>query len=100
MVKLTTQNHFANTKSMPISELKSTDTRSLPQIWATLTSDEREDLVLRIYNAKACKTRQTVRNWASGRITPGSPLVREAVANCVSKITGTRVLSSTLFPSA
>lgn len=82
---------------MAISENKTTDTRTLPQIWATLTSDEQEELILRIYNAKCCKSRQTVRNWMSGRIIPGSPLVRDAVANCVSKITGTRVLSGTLF---
>lgn len=84
---------------MAISENNSTDTRSLPQIWATLSTEEREDLILRIYNAKACKTRQTIRNWASGRIAPDNQLIRDTVANCVSKITGTRVFSATLFPS-
>lgn len=82
---------------MAISENKTTDTRTLPQIWENLSKDEQEDLILRIYNAKCCKSRQTVRNWMSGRVFPGSPLVRDAVANCVSKITGTRVHSTTLF---
>lgn len=83
---------------MAISEIKTTDTRTFPQIWATLTADEREDLILRIYNSKACKTRQTVRNWAAGRVVPDSPLVKDTVANCVSKVTGTRVLGGVLFP--
>ena len=76
----------------------STDTRSFPEIWATLSKDERDDLSLKFFQKKCCLSRQAVFYWGSGERIPGSPLVRETIAQIVSKTLGTKVYPQTLFP--
>lgn len=77
----------------------STDARTFAQIWAKLSPQEREDLTLRLYNARCCKTRQTIWKWANGKTQPNHPVVRDTVANVVGKAIGSRVLATTLFPA-
>lgn len=76
----------------------STDARSFQQIWANLSQQEREDLTLKLYNARCCRTRQTIWKWANGITKPNHPVVRNTVANVVGKAIGSRVLPQTLFP--
>lgn len=84
---------------MQSKENKSNDARSFPEIWGTLTSEQREDLTLRLYNAKCCKTRQTVWAWSIGKRRPQSPIIKDAVAKAVEKTIGRRVFGATLFPT-
>lgn len=77
-----------------------TNTRTFPEIWATMSSQERDDLALALYNAKCCKSRQAIWNWANGKRQPNSPLVKDTVAKVVGKAIGSRVFSHTLFPCA
>lgn len=74
------------------------DTRTYTQIWGLLSKGEREDLTLALYNAKVCKTRQTIWKWGRGECAPSNRLVQSEVAKCVGRITGTRVAPNTLFP--
>lgn len=71
---------------------------SFPEIWATLTEDEREDLRLKFYQKKCCKSRQAISLWATGQRRP-TPMAREAIAVMVSKVVGAKCLPSTLFPA-
>ncbi len=73
------------------------DARNFGEIWNSLTPDEREDLTLRLYNAKCCKTRQTIWKWANGKARPSAPIIRDMVAKVVSKTVGLNVLPKTLF---
>lgn len=81
-------------------EKETLDARPFPQIWGLLSKSEREDLTLLIYNAKICKTRQTIWKWGRGECGPMNRLLQNEVAKCVSKITGTRVSGQTLFPNS
>jgi hypothetical protein len=76
-----------------------TNTRTFPEIWAVLSKDERDDLSDRLFRRKCCRTRQTVWNWGNGIKRPATPLVRDAVADVVSKMTGEKHNAVTLFPS-
>ena len=77
-----------------------TNTSTFPEIWAKMTSMERDDLALALYNAKCCRSRQAIWNWANGKRQPNSLLVKEAVAKIVGKAIGSRVFAHTLFPIA
>lgn len=74
------------------------ETRTFPQIWDSLSQDERDDLTLRLYAAKCCRTRQSIWEWASGKGQPGAMLVRDTVAKTVSKFIGRKSTPQTLFP--
>ena len=74
------------------------DTRTFQQIWKSMSQQEQEDLTLRLYNANACRTRQTIWNWANGKVRPSHPVVRETVAKVVGKAIGSRVSPYSLFP--
>lgn len=76
----------------------STNTKTFPEIWKTLNSDERDALTIKFYQKKCCKTRQAVFYWATGQRVPASPLVRDVVADLVSKAIGEKVYARTLFP--
>lgn len=84
---------------MQRSEIISTDARTFPQIWESLSSAERENLTLEIYKARCCRTRQTIWKWANEKARPSSPLVRESVAKVVSKTIGAKCFGETLFPA-
>lgn len=75
-----------------------TDARTFPQIWASLTKYQRDDLSYSLLTAKCTKTRQTIWNWGSGRTMPNIPLVKEKVAQCVSRVIGLKTYGNTLFP--
>lgn len=84
---------------MQSKEKVSIDTRNFPIVWKNLSSSQRDDLALEIYKRKCCTTRQTIHNWASGSNMP-APLVRDAVASCVEKITGLKTSGRYLFPES
>ena len=83
---------------MQSKQINSTDARSFPQIWATLSKDERDDLSLMFFQKKCCLTRQAVHYWGKGEKSPRNPLVRDTVAQIVSKKLGVKVYPQTLFP--
>lgn len=83
---------------MQRTEIISTNTRTFPEIWDGLSTEEKENLTLDIYNAKCCRTRQTIWKWATNKARPSSPLVRESVAKVISKAIGEKVSASSLFP--
>ncbi len=84
---------------MQSNEKEIIDARAFPQVWESLSDTERNDLALEIYKRKCCTTRQTIHNWATGSITP-MPIVRDAVAEAVTKVTGRKVVAKFLFPEA
>ena len=77
-----------------------TNTKSFPEIWVTLSETEKDDLCIKLYQKKCCRSRQAIRYWASGSRKPSSPLVRSAIADVVSKQVGARCLAETLFPES
>ena len=83
---------------MQLYEKSDIDTRTFAQIWANLTQTERDDLTLRLYNAKCCKNRQTIWKWGNDKCSPREPLVREGVCKTVSKFLGAKLSTQTLFP--
>ena len=93
---LSTQLHKAT--SMQSKEKDSIDARSFPEIWATLSLNERDELVYSLIRNKCCTTRQAIYYWASGKKAPRNLLLRDTVAKAVGKVTGSRIVASTLFP--
>lgn len=83
---------------MQNKEIIQTNTKSFPEIWATLSEDEKDELRLKFYQRKCCKTRQAISYWVTGQRRP-SPLVRETIAGIVSKSIGAKCYAHTLFPS-
>ena len=77
-----------------------TNTKSFPEIWQTLSSDEKDNLCILIFQRKCCKSRQAIRQWGAGNRTPRNPIVRDAIAIAVSKAIGQKCYSHTLFPNA
>lgn len=88
-----------NISKMQVYEKSDIDTRTFSQIWENLSQNERDDLTLRLYNAKCCKNRQTIWKWATEKCAPREPLVREGVSKTVAKFLGAKVSVQTLFPS-
>lgn len=82
---------------MQSNEIKSVCTKSFPEIWATLSEQQKDDLSIKFYQKKCCKTRQTVWNWANG-VKP-IPLAQEAIATILTKALGEKVYAHTLFPA-
>lgn len=76
----------------------SNDARSFPQIWATLSVGEKDDLVYELIKAKCCKTRTAVGMWGRGDRQPSNALTKDTIAKVIGKTLGLRVFSSTLFP--
>lgn len=79
-------------------EEKSIDTRSLGEIWLSLSAQEKEDLRFALISAKTAKTRQAIHLWVTGKRNPGSEVLKDKVAQIVSKQIGKKVISRTLFP--
>ncbi len=75
-----------------------TDTRTLPEIWKTLTPQQQEDLKSALIMAKAAKSRQAIYYWATGQRRPQSEIVRDRIAVVVSRIIGAKTHGKTLFP--
>lgn len=89
---------FDNLTQMQMYQEKTLETRSLPEIYGSLTNTQKEDLAYALVTARCTKTRQTIWNWCTGKTAPQSPLVRNEVAKCVGRIIGARVMPGTLFP--
>lgn len=77
---------------------KERDLRSFPEIWMTLTRDEKEDVTRQLITDGFTLSRQTVHNWASGKWQPRTLAAKKGVAQSVAKATGLRVFGQTLFP--
>jgi len=75
------------------------ETRSFPEIWATLSKNEKEEVTYQIIKDRCAMARQTVWNWATGKTQPTSPIVRNAVANAVGRALGSKPNGNTLFPA-
>lgn len=75
-----------------------TDARSFPEIWATLTVDEKEELVYELLKTRCCTTRTAIRQWGRAVRRPANILTQETVAKAIHKVLGIRVLRTTLFP--
>ena len=78
---------------------KERDLRSFPEIWVTLTKEEKEDVTRQLITDGYTLSRQTVHNWASGKWQPRTLAAKKGVAVSVSKAIGLRVFGQTLFPS-
>lgn len=75
-----------------------TDARTFPEIWASLSFDDRDELSYQLIKSRCASTRQTIWYWGNNKRRPISPLIRNEIAKCVTKVTGHRVLGNTLFP--
>lgn len=75
------------------------DTRTFPEIWKELTPLQKETLRYALIQKKCTTTRQTVSNWANDKKRPTMPPVKNAVAQVVSRVIGSRVSGDTLFPA-
>lgn len=84
---------------MQSKENKSVDTRTFCVLWSTMTKRERDDVSYEILMAKACMSRQTIWNWATGKTMPIQPLVQELASKCINKVLGINTNPRTLFPS-
>jgi len=83
---------------MQVYEKSTTNTKTFPQIWETLTPGEKDDLCIKFYQRKCAKSRQGVWFWAKGMRKPQNPLVRDTIADIVSKFIGEKCFADTLFP--
>ena len=83
---------------MQSKEIILTNTKTFPEIWSTLTSSEQDDLCIKFYQRKCCKSRQAIYLWSKGQRKPTNPMVRDAIAAIVSKVVGAKCFPDTLFP--
>ena len=74
------------------------DARSFPEIWATMSAGEKDDLVYELLKSKCCKTRTAIGMWGRGDRQPSNNLTRDVIAKSIGKVLGLKVHSSTLFP--
>lgn len=83
---------------MQRNEKITTDARSFPELWKSLSTEEQIALRGALVNRLGC-TSQTVWNYAVGNTIPSSLLIKNEVARVVSRITGINVRPAILFPS-
>lgn len=83
---------------MQSKENSSTDARTFPEVWETLTRAERRTLKVELVKAMGCTT-NAVWFWSKGTYSPNSKLDRDKVAQVVSKFLGRRCFAHTLFPN-
>ena len=93
-------NDVNNQCDMQINENYSTNTKTFPEIWAGLSEEEKDALCLKLYQRKCVRSRQGVWYWANGKRRPATPLVRDIVAEIVSKVVGEKCYARYLFPSS
>lgn len=84
---------------MQSKETKSIDARTFCVLWSTMTKTERDDVSYEILKTRACKSRQTIWNWATGKTSPMQPLIQETASKCINKVLGINTTPRTLFPS-
>lgn len=78
---------------------KERDLRSFPEIWGTLSRDEKDNVFVQLVKDGCTTSRQTVWNWASGKWQPRTRAMKNVVAASVAKATGLRVFGTSLFPA-
>lgn len=93
-----TKHCFGKLQSMQSKKEIPNDARSFPQIWATLSAGEKDDLVYELIKAKCCKTRTAIGMWGRGDRQPSNALTRDTIAKVIGKTLGLHVFSSSLFP--
>ena len=81
-----------------MSENNLTETRPFTEIWKTMTLSEREELKYALLVAKVAKTRQAIFYWGTGQRTPSNDVVKDRIAQVVSRKLGKKATSKTLFP--
>lgn len=84
---------------MQMYEKDAYDLRSFPEIWESLTKDRRDELHLRLLNAKVMKAPNTLRYWSLGKTAPASPVIKKEIARVVGNFLGKKINYATLFPS-
>lgn len=75
---------------------KELDTRTFPEICASLTHMEWLELKNRLFT-RLGKTEQTLLNWKSGKTYPAVLIERREVANIVNNLLGIKTNHLTLF---
>lgn len=84
---------------MQDSKNSSIDTRTFPEIWASLGTSTPEQLMLRdALIDKMHISRQTVNNWGLGKSTPISDFQKKTACMVVNGHLGIRTVFRTLFP--
>ena len=81
-----------------MNEKNLNDARSFPEIWATMSAGEKDDLVYELLKSKCCKTRTAIGMWGRGDRQPSNNLTRDVIAKSIGKVLGLKVHSATLFP--
>lgn len=81
-----------------MSENNLTETRPLTEIWKSLSVNEQEDLRYALLMSKVAKTRQAIFYWVTGQRVPSNDVIKERIAQVVSKKIGKKATSHTLFP--
>lgn len=79
---------------------KERDLRTLPEIWGTLTKDQKDDVARKLIADGWTISRQTVWNWATGKWKPRTLAMRNGVAASIGSALGVRVFGKTLFPAS
>lgn len=83
---------------MQSKENSTTDARTFPEIWKSLTQYEQRNLRADIVHATKCTT-VTIYRWQTGENTPSSQPAKDKVAQVVSKFLGRKCFAHTLFPN-
>ena len=76
------------------------ETRTFPEIWKDLSSDEKDRVRRQILIDGWASTPQTIWNWGTGKTAPRIFALRNGVANTMGKILGRKIAPQTLFPNA
>ena len=78
--------------------VEETDTRTLPEIWKSLTDIEKENLRMALILAKTAKSRQAIHYWVTGQRKPANDLTKDRIAIVVSRVIKKKTYGKTLFP--
>lgn len=82
---------------MQSKENLSTESRSFPDIWASLNRDDRKNLTNSLIDALD-SSYVAVWGWAKGKYAPRSKADKSAAASVISKFMGIKLSPETLFP--
>ena len=77
---------------------KEKDSRTFPEIWATLTKGEKADASRQIIADGHTLSVQTINAWANGKWKPRTLASRNGIAASMTKALGISVTGRTLFP--
>lgn len=84
---------------MQVNKNSSIDTRTFPEIWASLGTSSPEQLMLRdVLIEKLHITRQSVNNWGLGKTCPISEYLKKRACTVINNHLGINTVFRTLFP--